>query len=156
MPHQYRRTQPQDIHQLFDVRASTRENPISSERLATLGITPDSTKEALGNGDAVSWVCIAEDRVVGFCTGDVHSGEVLVLAVLPEFEGQGIGKTLLLKVTDELLRYNHESLWLAADSNPRVRSHGFYRKLGWQPTGKTLENGDEILSFSATVNKAKQ
>lgn len=155
MSHQYRKTQPQDIHQLFDVRARTRENPISPERLATLGITPDSTEEALNNGDIVSWVCIAEDRVIGFCSGDVHSGEVLVLAVLPEFESQGIGKTLLLKVTDELIQQEHDSLWLAADSNPQVRSHGFYRKLGWQPTGRTLDNGDEILTLSATENKEK-
>lgn len=149
----YRNTLPRDIDQLFDVRAKTRENPISHEQLATLGITPEAIAEALGTGDIAGWVCVENNRVVGFCSGDVQTGEILVLAVLPEYESRGIGKTLLLKVIQELSHYEHETLWLAADSNSQVRSHGFYRKLGWKPTGETLENGDEILAFSLATQK---
>lgn len=73
-----------------------------------------------------------------------------MLAVLPDFEGQGVGKKLLSNVVDQLQRNGANSIWLAADSNASVRAHGFYRRLGWLPTGAVLENGDEVLEFRLT------
>lgn len=143
----FRRTRIEDIEALFDVRSRTRENPISRERLAEMGITHASTAEGFESGVLCGWVAVVEGGVVGFCTGDTESGEVLVLALLPAFEGQGVGKTLLSNVVEELLLKGIEPLWLAADSNSDVRAHGFYRYLGWKPTGQVLENGDEILQF---------
>ena len=36
---------------------------------------------------------------------------------------------------------------LAAPSDPALRAHGFYRAVGWMPTGERTENGDEILEL---------
>ena len=69
----------------------------------------------------------------------------LVVAVSPDFEGKGIGKKLLHSVVKSLQSRGCARLWLAASPDPGVRSHGFYRHLGWQPTGQTDANGDEIL-----------
>lgn len=147
----YRHTQTHHVDALFEVRSNTRDNPISKVRLAEMGVTPASMREGLESGALCSWVCTTNAQVVGFCTGHIATGEVLVLAVLPAFEGQGVGKQLLGRVVAELQQLGARLIWLSADSNSAVRAHGFYRKLGWRPTGDVLENGDEILVLSASV-----
>jgi GNAT superfamily N-acetyltransferase len=143
----FRETRVTDIEQLFDVRAATRENPLSREALAELGITPESTAADLLSGRIKGWVCVHESGVVGFCSGHLESREVLVLAVLPEFEGQGIGKQLLERTVDWLRSEGAGRIWLSASPNPLRRAHGFYRAQGWQPTGERTPFGDEILAF---------
>jgi GNAT superfamily N-acetyltransferase len=134
-----------DIEEIFDLRGATRENAISRERLAALGITPTSVTKHLAAGATRGWVCVAESRIVGFCIGEWATGEVLVLAVLPAFEGRGIGKTLLSLVIDWLRSFKPKRVWLGASSDPRTRSHGFYRALGWRPVGEKDTHGDEVL-----------
>lgn len=146
----FRKTQSNDVNALFEVRGKTRENPVSKQQLAQLGITHAAVVEGLDAGDLYGWVCVSQEGIVGFCTGDMATGEILVLAVLPDFEGQGVGKKLLSNVVDQLQRNGANPIWLAADSNARVRAHGFYRRLGWLPTGEVLENGDEVLEFRLT------
>ncbi len=148
---EFRKTQNNDVEALFDVRSKTRENPISKARLAEMGVTPASMVEGLEAGELCGWVCLSGSSVVGFCTGHIATGEVLVLAVLPAFEGQGIGKQLLGRVVADLQQAGAKLLWLSADSNSAIRAHGFYRQLGWVPSGEVLENGDEVLVLNATV-----
>ncbi|WP_394423930.1 GNAT family N-acetyltransferase [Vreelandella stevensii] len=147
----YRRVHYKDIPELFEVRSQTRENPISKARLAQMGITHVNIAKGFEAGALCGWVCLSDGEVVGFCTGDTGGGEILALAILPDFEGQGIGKQLLEKVVDELLQKGLNPVWLAADSNPNVRANGFYRYLGWRPTGRVLDNGDEILELYGTA-----
>lgn len=142
-----RPTEVRDIPALYVVRASTRQNAITAETLIGWGITPESTAEGLASGEFHGMVCEAQGKVVGFCTGDTRTGEVLVLAVLPEFEGKGIGSTLLRSVVAGLSECQIPSLWLACSPDPASRSHGFYRAQGWVANGKTLDNGDEILEL---------
>lgn len=145
----YRHTKPEDIERLFYIRANTGENPISESRLAEMGITKTAVLDGLALGTLCGWVCESGDDIVGFCQGDLTSGEVLVLALLPEFEGRGIGRKLLGRVVEALKQHGYTKIWLAADSNPDVRAHGFYRKLGWLPNGEQREYGDEILVLNA-------
>jgi ribosomal protein S18 acetylase RimI-like enzyme len=142
---QFRETRLPDIEALFELRGRTRQNPLSREALAQLGITPGSTAEDLTAGNIGGSVCTHDTRIVGFCTGDMHTGEILVLAVLPNYEGNGIGKRLLSRVVDRLRETGAQRIWLAASADPTVRAHGFYRALGWQPNGQRRPNGDEIL-----------
>jgi GNAT superfamily N-acetyltransferase len=128
----FRRTQPSDVEELFSIRARTRENPISKDRLASLGITPESSAATIASGRMRGWVCLDGANPVGFCNGDSETGEVLVLAVLPEYEGRGIGKRLLSYVIEWLRSVGFSKIWLAATPDPRIRAHGFYRSLGWR------------------------
>jgi ribosomal protein S18 acetylase RimI-like enzyme len=144
---EFHETQLTDIDALFELRGRTRQNPLSREALAQLGITPESTARDLTAGNIGGSVCTYNTRIVGFCTGDVHTGEILVLAVLPDYEGNGIGKRLLARVVGRLLANGDKRIWLAASADPTVRAHGFYRALGWQPTGQRTPNGDEILEL---------
>ncbi len=141
----FRETLPSDIERLFSVRARTRENPISKEGLASIGVTPESIAKQMASGRVKGWVCLDSSTLVGFCNGDAETGEVLVLAVLPEYECRGIGTCLLSRVVEWLRSVDSNTFWLAASPDTRIRAHGFYRSLGWQPNGKRQENGDEIL-----------
>ena len=148
---EFREIRVADIEALFDVRASTRQNPLSRANLSHLGITPDTTASALRSGALVGSVCTCNGRVVGFCSADPHTGEVLVLAVLPDFEGRGIGKHLLALVVAHLQNAGRTRVWLAAAADPAIRAHGFYRALGWRPTGECTDYGDEILELHAEI-----
>ena len=141
-----RETREEDIESLFDIRARTRENPISRERLAAMGVTPASSAADLRSGNVKGWVCVDGPRPVGFCSADAVGGEVLVLAVLPEYEGRGIGRRLLARAVRWLRARGCGRIWLAADPDPGVRAHGFYRSQGWRPTGER-HHADEILVF---------
>jgi ribosomal protein S18 acetylase RimI-like enzyme len=134
-----------DIEELFVVRAATRQNAMSKEQLARMGITPASIAESLTAGRSKGWVGVSESRIVGFCMGDSGKGEVLVLAMLPDFEGRGIGATLLSRVVEWLRSFNPARVWLSASSDPATRAYGFYRAAGWRPIGEIDANGDEIL-----------
>jgi GNAT superfamily N-acetyltransferase len=145
----FREALPSDVEGLFSVRARTRENPISKERLASLGITSESTAKNIAIGRVRIWVCLHESNLVGFCGGDVETAEVLVLAVLPEYEYKGIGTALLSRVVEWLRSAGFYTMWLAASPDVRVRAHGFYRSLGWRPNGEKMQNGDEILVLNS-------
>lgn len=141
----FRETLPSDVEELFSVRARTRENAISRNHLATIGITAEAIAAHLASGRIKGWVCSHDSDLIGFCNGDRRSGEILVLAVLPEYERKGIGKRLLALVVNWLRSVGVNTLWLAASSSASTRAHGFYRSLGWRPNGTIDENGDEIL-----------
>lgn len=71
----------------------------------------------------------------------------MVVAVLPDYEGKRIGKTLLSRLVDSMRARGCASLWLEASPDPTIRAHGFYRANGWVPSGRTASNGDEILEL---------
>ena len=141
----FREIRADDVEELFDLRGATRENAISREKLARFGITPASVAENLAAGLTRGWACAHESRLVGFCICQPDSGEVLVLAVLPDFEGRGIGNTLLSRAVDCLRSGKPPRIWLGASPDPATRSHGFYRTRGWRPTGERDAHGDEVL-----------
>lgn len=145
----FRQTQPGDIEETYSVRASTRQNPISREQLESAGFTPESVSGKYSTGEYVGWVCEVGNRVTGFATGNALTGEIVVVAVLPEYEGRKIGKTLLSRLVESMVGKGCRSLWLEASPDPMIRAHGFYRANGWVPTGRKASNGDEILEFSA-------
>lgn len=135
-----------DMDSLFDIRARTRENAISLEYLESIGITAESWAASIRTGDQQTWVCFDGATAVAFCGADATNGEVVVVAVLPEYEGRGIGKRLLNHAVKWLRLRGWRRLWLATDPDPNVRSYGFYRSQGWRPTGERQERaGDEIL-----------
>jgi ribosomal protein S18 acetylase RimI-like enzyme len=143
----FRRAGPEDIEATYAVRASTRENPISKAQLIEMGFTPESVRDMYLAGAYVGRVCEAAGEVVGFCTGDANTGEILSLAVLPEYEGRKIGIRLLLLVIGDLRARGVRRLWLSASPDPRIRAHGFYRANGWVPAGEILANGDQVLVY---------
>jgi ribosomal protein S18 acetylase RimI-like enzyme len=136
-----------DAEECVELRGRTRENAFSACSLAALGITAKSWGSDIATGKLPGHVCTMNGQMIGYCFGDRTSGEIVVLAVLPEYENRGIGKALLSKVIDDLRASGHERLFLGCSSDPAHRSYGFYRHLGWRATGTVDDNDDEVLEF---------
>jgi ribosomal protein S18 acetylase RimI-like enzyme len=142
-----------DIPALFDVRTRTRENTYTLEQLANIGITAESVAEKLVTSFK-GWLCLDADHVVGFCIADRSTGELWVVAVLPEYEGRGIGNRLMSLAEDWLTRCGCTRAWLTTDIDTTLRAYGFYRQRGW--TEWKVEKGllwMELLLPSPTVQQ---
>ncbi len=138
---------PNDAQACIALRGMTRENAVSAERLAQLGITVVSWADDIRSDRLLGFVCMSADKMVGYCFGDALTGEVVVLALLPEAERHGIGKALLGQAVAMLKARGFKRLFLGCSADPRVRSYGFYRHLGWRSTGIADARGDEILEY---------
>ena len=143
-----RKLEKTDIEDILDIRVSTKENHFSMEDLTKVGVTSEAIAEWL-DGSVKGWVCEVSERPVAFAMADGKTAEVLVVACYPEFEKKGIGKKLMLKLHEWLWSVNHDEIWLWSDPDPSIRAYGFYRKLGYQPTGKT-KGKDEMLKIKKT------
>ena len=141
----YREMLQKDIAAIFRLRTSTRENRMSIKELADLDITPESVSQAL-KVKTKGWVCEEAGMILGFTVGDGDSGEMLVVAVLPEAEGRGIGRQLMELVQNWLFSRGHHELWLMENPDPTIKAYSFYRKLGWIPTGE-YKHGEHVLKL---------
>ncbi|MBB2487396.1 GNAT family N-acetyltransferase [Mitsuaria sp. WAJ17] len=138
---------PEDIAACVELRGRTRENAVPAERLAALGITVESWSGEVRRGELIGYVAWQGGQMAGYAFGNVASGEVVVLALLPAYEGQGLGRRLLQCLMTDLRARGHQRLFLGCASDPTLRSPGFYRHLGWRPTGRRDRYGDEELEF---------
>ncbi len=143
----YRKAVPEDLERCMEIRGKTRDNPIPRHILEEIGVTETSWQMKMEKGRYIGTVAEFHHTLIGFCFGDVSTGEVLVLAVLSGYDGQGVGKELLYEVMGQLRQVGHEKLWLAAAPDPKMRAYGFYRHLGWKSTGIYDDQGDELLEF---------
>jgi GNAT superfamily N-acetyltransferase len=145
---EFRDLKSQDFERCIEIRGMTRDNPIPAEILQEFGVTKDAWVPLVRDKRIVGVIAEYNDEVIGFCSGDVNTGKVLALALLPEFEGLGLGKNILVLVADKIFSLGRDKLWLAASPNPEIRAHGFYRHLGWVPTGVIDKNRDELLEYN--------
>jgi GNAT superfamily N-acetyltransferase len=111
-----------------------------------LSITPESVAFWL-EASTTGWLCeAASDEVVGFCMADSSTGELLVIALLPEYEGSGIGGQLMECAESWLAQSGCTRAWLTTDLDPKLRAYGFYRHRGW--TDWKLENGMRFMQLA--------
>jgi ribosomal protein S18 acetylase RimI-like enzyme len=141
-----------DIPSLFYVRPRTRQNALTVDELQTLGITPASVAGWLESSTG-GWLCEdLEKKVVGFCMADGSTGELLVIALLPEFEGQGIGGRLMQHAEEFLAASGNTKAWLTTDLDVSLRAYGFYRRRGW--TDWKLERGMRWMELALAQYQA--
>jgi ribosomal protein S18 acetylase RimI-like enzyme len=128
--------------------AAAAEEPSSSGRALPhrLGIQIPPTRAELLRRIKL-WECADESSVVGHCAGDLATGEVLSLGVRKNYEDRGIGRKLLSLVVGRLRAEGAERIWLVAPADPAQRAFGFYRTLGWRPTGEPREGDSEVLEL---------
>lgn len=143
----YRDAIPDDMAACLDLRGKTRENAISVEELKTAGVTLESLQHRVSTGSLLGYVCLFDNKIVGYCMGDKNIGRVVVLALLPEYENKGIGKTLLNKMAECFKSLGFTRIFLGCSPDQQVRSYRFYRHLGWQSTGTFDHRQDEILEY---------
>ena len=143
----YKFAQPEDAAECVAARGKTRENAVTEEQLRSIGITAKSWGDNVRSGALPGHVCLAEERIVGYCFGSRATGEIEVLVVLPDFENRGIGRELLERTSSSLAELGHRRLFLGCSPIPTSRSYGFYRHLGWRSTGTYDQYGDEVLEI---------
>jgi GNAT superfamily N-acetyltransferase len=124
----FREATIEDIPQIQVVRNSVKENMLSDPALVTDKDCGDYLTQR-GKG----WVCLIENRLVGFSIVDLKDRNIWALFVHPDFENYGIGK----KLHDIMLRWyfdqTRETVWLG--TAPGTRAEKFYRKRGWKEVG---------------------
>ncbi|MFY7866430.1 GNAT family N-acetyltransferase [Roseateles sp.] len=144
---EYKTAPPDLAAKYIELRGQTRENAITPDVLRSIGITAESWARDIKTGQTRGFIALSGAQVVGYGFGDTNTGEVLVLVVHPAYEGQGVGRRLLALLVETLKGYGHARLFLGCSPDPSVRSHGFYRRLGWKSTGALDAHGDEVLAL---------
>jgi GNAT superfamily N-acetyltransferase len=137
----YREASLSDIPQLSKVRLAVKENALSNPALVTEQDYIDYLSKR-GKG----WVCELDNHVVGFAIGDLEKNNVWALFVQPDFEGQGIGRELLIMLLDWYYSQTTDTIWLS--TAPNTRAVDFYKSFGWKETGK-MPNGELKFELSA-------
>ena len=138
----YREILPSDMEAIFDVRVRTWHNPNGAAEMTRMGISRDSVRRTMEKTHR-GWLAEVDGEVVGFAMGDKARGEMWVIAVLKEYENQGIGRSLLGLVEEWLCSEGCKELWLTTDADENYRAVGFYRCLGWQDW--KMEDGDRFM-----------
>jgi ribosomal protein S18 acetylase RimI-like enzyme len=139
---QFREALITDIPQMSVVRLAVKENALSNPGK----ITEQDYEEHLSKRGK-GWVCEENGKVVGFAIGDLEKHNIWALFVQPEYEGQGIGRDLLISLLDWYYGETRETIWLS--TAPDTRAADFYRSFGFKETGK-LPNGE--LKFELTAD----
>jgi GNAT superfamily N-acetyltransferase len=90
-------------------------------------------------------VCDDSGQIVAFSMADRETGEFLVIAVLPEYEGKGVGGTLMFLAEEWLAASGCKRAWLSTDLDTTLRAYGFYCKRGW--TDWKIERGNRYMEL---------
>ena len=136
-----------DMPGVFYVRPRTRENAMTLDELQRLGINPQTVVESFEKSTK-GWVCEDHGRIVAFSIADFATSEFLAIAVLPEFEGRGVGGRLMAMAEEWLAASGCQRAWLTTDLDTSLRAYGFYCKRGW--TDWKLERGLRWMEISLT------
>lgn len=142
----FREATLEDIPDIQLVRNSVKENILSDPtRVTNHDVAHYLTNRGKG------WVCDNKGEIVGFAIADLEENNIWALFIKPEYEGFGIGKALQLKMLDWYFSCGKDHLWLSTE--PGTRAERFYRRSGWEHTGK---HGDYELKFEMTRGKWEQ
>lgn len=98
-------------------------------------------------------IFVAEDRgtIIGFSNGGKNrvgdtefDGELYAIYILEQFQGKGIGRRLVERITNSLSEKNYHGMMVwVLESNPAI---DFYRKLGGKEfTRKEIIRGEDVL-----------
>ena len=94
MSYEYRLAVPEDAATCVNIRGKTRENAYTVEQLEAIGVTAKSWSQGIEEDSLPGYVCLYLDYIIGYCFGVKETGEIVVLAVLPDHENQGVGKNI--------------------------------------------------------------
>lgn len=130
-----------DIETIFDIRTSVRENHLSRQQLAEMGITPETISEAM-QATPCLWIAHEDGIAAGFSMVDMEEGSLFAAFVRPDFEGRGIGR-LLVRTAEEALFSKHATIWL--ETGATTRASGFYTRMGWNRI-EDLPGGDTRMT----------
>lgn len=124
-----RAIEERDLPAIVRVRTSVRENHLSVEAMAQLGITPQSVWSELQSGELGGFLAENHGDIAAFSMARHSDGSIFALFTQPEFEGRGYGSALLAEALMWLRRQGHREVWLSTGRG--TRAEAFYRRRGW-------------------------
>lgn len=133
-----------DIEGIFDVRTSVKENHLSREEMEQMGITESSVIDMIEK-NRCAWVAVDNGKIIGFSMILPDEGSLFAAFVLPEYEGRGVGRSLVQLAEQELFKH-HEVAWLETDKNSRAAK--FYKRLGWVEKENVSESDIRLEKLS--------
>jgi len=142
----YREALVSDIPQIQVVRNAVKENTLSDPALVS-----DADCEEFLTVRGKGWVCVVENKVVGFAIADLKEDNIWALFIDPFYEGRGIGKQLHRVMMDWYFARDKSHVWLG--TSPGTRAEKFYSKQGWTATGIVHNNETK---FEMTVDEWKE
>ena len=135
-----------DIDNCMIVRMAVKENVLNNPALVPRKDYVDYLT-IYGKG----WVCEIENRIIGFSIVGLTQRNVWALFVLPEFEGNGIGKKLHDTMIDWYFNQTSEKIWLGTEQKTKAES--FYKNRGWKEVGM---HEDDETKFEMTSDELKK
>lgn len=126
VPARSRQGVPADIPALYAIVAAAREN----RQFETAGGFDAAVHPYLQAG--LCRVLLIGPAIVGFVAVDARAGSVEMLYVHPAHEGRSIGRTLMRRALDDLVRLGHRTASLV--TGRETRAAHFYRAQGWVET----------------------
>ena len=118
-----------DAPRITEVRQAVRENRLSPGSVPRVA---DTARWLYENG--TFWVWEQDGAVQGFSAADPRDGTIFALFVHPDYEGRGIGRSLLPLACEDLRRAGHAVARLTTE--PGSRAERFYRLNGWTDKGR--------------------
>ena len=137
-----------DIPGMTVVRLAVNENTLSDPTWLTRQMWLDALEES---GNACTWVCEIDDRIVGFSCGRIKEADIWALFVDPGFEGQGIGTRLLDLATDWLNGKGVGTVELS--TTDRSRADAFYQRKAWR-RGVLNAKGEVVFQWQGKSSGA--
>lgn len=129
-----------DIEQIQFVRNAVKEN-----RLSNPALVPDSDVADYIQNRGKGWVCVEDEKVVGFAIADLKDHNIWALFLLPEYERRGIGRALHDTMMNWYFEQTDHPVWLS--TAPGTRAEQFYRKSGWKDSG-TYGKGEVLFKLT--------
>jgi GNAT superfamily N-acetyltransferase len=140
-----REGKPSDLPEIIRIRTSVKENHLSIEQMAAVGITPLSLINDMRAGNIGCWVAESGEALAGFSMADRRDASIFALFIDPRHEGKGYGGALLAACEDWLRSQGHALASLG--TGRETKAFGFYLRRGWEPTGEISGHfaGDAVL-----------
>lgn len=134
---------PEDMDAITHVRTSVRENHLSIEGMAAIGVTREGIIADMLAGHYGCWVAEDDGRIVAFAMADRRDGSLFALFTLPGEDGKGHGTRLLAEAERWLAGQGIEDAWLSTGCGTVAEK--FYARRGWLATGEKMKNAEDIV-----------
>jgi len=141
----FRQARSADIPAMSSIRLSVTENVLSDPGRVTNEMYEEYL-EVSGRG----WVAEIEGVIVAFCYADRNNGSIWALFVRPNYEGQGLAKTLLRLAVNWLFELGHGFARLSTTAN--TRADRFYAAQGWRRKPVSETEVEYVCATNALPN----
>jgi len=126
---------------------------LSSEAFSTFGDYGEIIPQWLVNSDVITIIYVKNRHPLGFAMLSALSGEILAIAVIPKYQGSGIGSALLSHIEELASKLGLGRLLLHTAKENDV-AHSFFQKAGFRVLGsqeKYYPKGQTALIMSKGI-----